>query len=75
MKLGVVIEESQVLQTHLNLMSDLAGSLVRMLSTMSCGRSLFLRRRIGASLVCDIFQRKSGETSGFFFFLVSFCFY
>ena len=56
-----MIEESQVLQTHLNLMTDLAGSLDRMLSTISCGRSFFLRRRICGSLVCYIFQRKIGQ--------------
>ena len=38
MNFGVVIEESQALQTHLNLMTDLGGNLVRMLSTMSSGR-------------------------------------
>ena len=55
-----MIEEFQGLQTHLNLMTDLTGSLVRMLSTMSSGMSFFLRRRrIGGSVVCDIFQRKS----------------
>ena len=70
-----MIEESQGLQTHLNLMTDLAGSLVRILSTMSCGRSFFLRRRIGASLVCDIFQQvlthrdKLREIEGYCFFL------
>ena len=51
-----MIEEFQGLQTHLNLMTDLAGSLVRMLSTMSSGRSFFLRRRIGGSVACDIFS-------------------
>ena len=40
-----------------DLMTDLAGSLVRMLSTMSSGRSFVLRRRIGGSVACDIFQR------------------
>ena len=46
MKLGVVIEESQVLQTHLNLRSDLTGSLDKMFSTMSSGRWFFHSRRI-----------------------------
>ena len=38
MKLGVAIEEYQFLETHLNLRTDMTGSLAKMLSTMSCGR-------------------------------------
>ena len=38
MNFGVVIEQSQDLQTHLNLMTDLGGNLVRILRTMSSGR-------------------------------------
>ena len=53
MKLGLVIEESQDLQTHLNLISGLTGSLVRMLSAMSIGTSVFLRRRNGGSERCS----------------------
>ena len=34
MKLGVVIEESQDLHTHLNLINDFTGTLVRMLLNM-----------------------------------------
>ena len=49
MKLGLVIEESQDLQTHLNLISGLTGSLARMLGAMSIGTSVFLRRRNGGS--------------------------
>ena len=33
MKSGLVIEESKVLETHLNLVTDFTGSLLRMLST------------------------------------------
>jgi hypothetical protein len=63
MKLGQVIEEYQDLQTHLNLITDLTGSLVKMLSTMSYGTWLFLRRSNGggccpASLIWDMFLRK-----------------
>ena len=46
MKLGVAIEEYQVLETHLNLRTDLTGSLAKMLSTMSCGRWFLFCRRI-----------------------------
>ena len=46
MKLGVVIEESQVLETHLNLRTDLTGRFAKMLSTMSCGRCYFFCRKI-----------------------------
>ena len=60
MKLGLVIEESQGLQTHLNLRTDLTGSLVKMFSTTSCGRWFFLCRRLRGcgrgSLVWDIFS-------------------
>ena len=60
MKLGLVIEESQSLQTHLNLSSDLTGSLAKMLSTTSCGRWFFRCRRIKGcgpcSIVWDIFS-------------------
>ena len=38
MKFGVVIEESQVLQTHPNLITDLIGSLHKMSSTTSLDR-------------------------------------
>ena len=59
MKLGLVIEEYQSLQTHLNLRSDLTGSLAKTLRTMSCGRSFFPCRRIKGceqgSIVWDIF--------------------
>ena len=34
MKLEVVIEESQVLETHLNLRTDLTGRFAKMLSTI-----------------------------------------
>ena len=34
MKSGLVIEESKVLETHLNLITDFTSSLLRMLSTM-----------------------------------------
>ena len=51
----MVIEESQDLQTHLNLATDFTGNLPRMFSTMSYGRWLFLRRRISGSLIWDIF--------------------
>ena len=61
MKLGVVIEESQVLETHLNLRTDLTGRFAKMLSTMSCGRCSFFCRKIlrgwGGSLVWDILFR------------------
>ena len=60
MKLGLVIEESQGLQTHLNLRTDLTGSLVKIFSTTSCGRWFFLCRRLRGcgrgSLVRDIFS-------------------
>ena len=60
MKLGLVIEESQGLQTHLNLRTDLTGSLVKMFSSTSCGRWFFLCRRLRGcgrgSLVWDIFS-------------------
>jgi hypothetical protein len=47
MKFGLVIEESQDLQRHLNLMTDLTGRLARILNTISSGRWLFfLHRRI-----------------------------
>ena len=46
MKFGVVIEESQVLTTHLNLMTDLIGILAKMFSTMSSGIWFFNFRRI-----------------------------
>ena len=39
------------LDTHLNLITDFTGSLSMMFSTMSYGRGLFLRRRIGGSLI------------------------
>ena len=38
MKFGVVIEESQVLQTHPNLITDSIGSLHKMSSTTSLDR-------------------------------------
>ena len=41
MKFGVVIEESQVLQTHPNLISDLVGSHHKMSSTTSLDRCYF----------------------------------
>ena len=53
MKLGLVIEESQDLQTHLNLITGLTGSLARMLSAMSIGTLVFLRRRNGGSERCS----------------------
>ena len=40
---------------HLNLKSDLTGSLVKMLSIMSCGTKFFCWR-IGGFLVWNIFQ-------------------
>ena len=46
MKSGVVIEESHVFETHLNLRTDLTGRFAKMLSTMSCGRWSFFCRRI-----------------------------
>ena len=59
-----MIEESQDLQTHLNLATDFTGNLPRMFSTMSYGRWLFLGRRISGSLIWDIFfstrERESG---------------
>ena len=62
MKFGVVIEESQVLTTHLNLMTDLIGILAKMFSTMSSGIWFFNFRRIWgcrqSSLVCDIFDEE-----------------
>ena len=39
------------LDTHLNLITDFTDSLSMMFSTMSYGRGLFLRRRIGGSLI------------------------
>ena len=45
MKVGVVIEESQVLEIHLNLRTDLTGRFVKMLSRMSYGRWSFFCRR------------------------------
>ena len=60
MKLGLVIEESQSLQTHLNLRSDLTGSLAKTLRTTSFGRWFFPCRRIKGcgpcSIVWDIFS-------------------
>ena len=60
MILGLVIEESQSLQTHLNLRSDLTGSLAKMFSTTSCGRWFFPCRRIKGygpgSIGWDIFS-------------------
>ena len=47
------------LDTHLNLITDFTGSLSMMFSTMSYGRGLFLRRRIGGSL---IFREKERGT-------------
>ena len=46
MKLELVIEESQSLEMHLNLIRDLTGSVAKMFSTTSCGRWFFLCRRI-----------------------------
>jgi hypothetical protein len=40
MKMGLVIVELQDLETHLNLIKDLTGSLVRMSNTTSSGRCL-----------------------------------
>ena len=46
------------LETHLNLITDFTGTLSMIFSTMSYGRWLFLRRRIGGSLIWDIFRDK-----------------
>ena len=63
-----MIEESQDLETHLNLITDFTGSLVRiLLSTMSCGRWFFLcRRTTGGSLISDTFRHidRHGKTGG-----------
>ena len=57
MKLGVVIEESKVLETNLNLRTDLTGKFARMLRTMFSRRWSFVCRRIVPSfLVWDIFM-------------------
>lgn len=59
----VVIEESQVLDTHLNLMTDLTGSFAKMFSKMSSEIWFFLFRMIGGSLVRDIFSGGRGDKS------------
>ena len=55
MKFGVVIEESQVLQTHPNLISDLVGSHHKMSSTTSLDRCYFTmgvgRNAIGVGML------------------------
>ena len=63
MNLGLAMEESQGLQTHLNLRRDFTGSFAKMSNTISSGRStscFVLRRRIvpRSSFLWDIFQRK-----------------
>ena len=59
-KLLVMIEESQVLDTHLNLMTDLTGSFAKMFNKMSSGIWFFFWR-IGGSLVWDIFSGGRGD--------------
>ena len=60
-----MIEESQDLETHLNLITDFTRGLVRiLLSTMSCGRWFFLcRRTTGGSLISDTFRHIDGMRS------------
>ena len=57
-----MVEEFQDLQTRLNLKTDFTGSFARMLSTMSCGRWLFLRQRIGGCgqgcLICSTMRER-----------------
>ena len=56
----VVIEESQVLDTHLNLMTDLTSSFAKMFSKMLSGIWFFFWM-FGGSLVWDIFSGGRGD--------------